>query len=168
MLLRVFDKINLLYYSWITLLLEKGLSPAWLPLSLSTPKCRVLDVWTSGPQMGTAFPPLWFRLLWTSFPTTWTSHKLFRPRGCAAASIQIKFSMKVSKHVQNRSNPVYYILTNIISLDTVDFTECDPMLRITTLWFSESMSPLSETDDIIQNDFLNTQFMRYCDVVHSA
>ena len=54
---------------------------------------------------------------------------------------------------KNRSNPVYYILTNIISLDTVDFTECDPMLRITTLWFSESMSPLSETDDIVQMFF---------------
>ena len=27
----------------------------------------------------------------------------------------------------------YYIPTNVISLDTVDFTECDPMLRITTL-----------------------------------
>ena len=67
---------------------------------------------------------------------------------------------------KNRSNPVYYILTNIISLDTVDFTECDPMLRITTLWFSESISPLSETDDVVQNVFLNTQFMRYCDVIH--
>ena len=69
---------------------------------------------------------------------------------------------------KNRSNPVYYKLTNIISLDTVDFTECDPMLRITTLWFSESMSPLSETDDAVQNVFLNTQFMRYCDFIHIA
>ena len=43
---------------------------------------------------------------------------------------------------------LYYIPINVISLDTVDFTECDPMLRITTLWFSESVSPLSETDDV--------------------
>ena len=35
-----------------------------------------------------------------------------------------------------------------VLIDTVDFTECDPMLRITTLWFSESISPLSETDDV--------------------
>ena len=33
----------------------------------------------------------------------------------------------------------YHIPTNVFSLDTVDFTECDPMLRITTLWFSESI-----------------------------
>ena len=58
--------------------------------------------------------------------------------------------------------------TNVITLDTVDFTECDPMLRITTLWFSESISPLSETDDVVHNVFLNTQCMRYCDVIHIA
>ena len=43
---------------------------------------------------------------------------------------------------------LYYIPINVISLDTVDLTECDPMLRITTLWFSESISPHSETDDV--------------------
>ena len=51
----------------------------------------------------------------------------------------------------------YYIPINFISLDTADFTECDPMLRITTLWFSESISPLSETDDVVHNVFLSTQ-----------
>ena len=30
------------------------------------------------------------------------------------------------------------------------------MLRITTLWFSESISRLSETDDVVHNVFLNT------------
>ena len=50
----------------------------------------------------------------------------------------------------------YYIPINVLSLDTVDFTEFDPMLRITTLWFSESISPLSETDDVVHNVFLNT------------
>ena len=55
---------------------------------------------------------------------------------------------------------IYYIPTNVISLDTVDFTGCDPMLRITTLWFSESKSPLSETDDVVHNVFINTQGMR--------
>ena len=60
---------------------------------------------------------------------------------------------------------IYYIPINVISLDTVDFTECDPMLRITTLWFSEPISPLSETDDVVHNVCLNTQFMRYCDVI---
>ena len=63
---------------------------------------------------------------------------------------------------------IYYIPTNVISLDIVDFTECDPMLRITTLWFSESISPLSETDDVVHNVFLYTQCMRYCDVIHIA
>ena len=63
---------------------------------------------------------------------------------------------------------LYYIPINVISLDTVDFTECDPMLRITTLWFSESISPLSETDDVLHNVFLNTHCMRYCDVIHIA
>ena len=33
------------------------------------------------------------------------------------------------------------------------------MLRITTLWLSESISPLSETDDVVHNVFLNTQCM---------
>ena len=63
---------------------------------------------------------------------------------------------------------IYYITTNVISLDTVDFTECDPMLRITTLWFSESISPLSEIDDVEHNVFLKTQCMRYCDFFHIA
>ena len=62
--------------------------------------------------------------------------------------------------------PFYYIPINFISLDTVDFTECDLMLRITTLWFSESISPLSETVDVVHNVFLNTQCMRYCEVIH--
>ena len=48
---------------------------------------------------------------------------------------------------------IYYIPINVISLGTVDFTECDPMLQITTLWFSESISPLSETDDVVHNVF---------------
>ena len=48
------------------------------------------------------------------------------------------------------------------------FIECDPMLRITTLWFSESISPLSETDYVVHNVFLYTQCMRYCDVSHIA
>ena len=50
----------------------------------------------------------------------------------------------------------YYIHINILSVDTVDFPECDPMLRITKMWFSESISPLSETDDVVHNVFLNT------------
>ena len=48
---------------------------------------------------------------------------------------------------------IYYIPINVICLDTVDFTECDPMLRITILWFSESISSLSETDDVVHNVF---------------
>ena len=40
------------------------------------------------------------------------------------------------------------------------------MLGITTLWFSESISPLSETDDEVHN--VNTQCMRYCEVIHIA
>ena len=58
----------------------------------------------------------------------------------------------------------YYIPINVITLDTVDFTECNPMLRITILWFSESISPLSDTDDVVHN----VQCMRYCDVIHIA
>ena len=61
-------------------------------------------------------------------------------------------------------NGLYYIPINVITIDTVDFTECDQMLWITTLWFSESISPLSETDDVVHNVFLNAQFMMYCDV----
>ena len=80
------------------------------------------------------------------------------------------------KFLENDQNPdfsdittsIYYIPINIISLDTVDFTECDPILRITTLWFSESISPLSETDDVVHNVFLNTKCMRYCGVIHIA
>ena len=40
------------------------------------------------------------------------------------------------------------------------------MLRITTLWFSESISPLSETDDVVHNVFLNTNAWGICDVIH--
>ena len=52
---------------------------------------------------------------------------------------------------------IHYIPINVISLDTVDVTKCEPMLRITTLWFSESISPLSKTDDEVHNVYLNTQ-----------
>ena len=52
-----------------------------------------------------------------------------------------------------------------VYIDTVDFKECDPMLRITTLWFPEYISPLSEIDDVVHNVFLNTQCMGYCDVI---
>ena len=62
----------------------------------------------------------------------------------------------------------YYIPINVINLDIVDFKERDPILRITTLWFSESISHLSETDDVAHNVFLNTQCMRYCGVIHIA
>ena len=61
---------------------------------------------------------------------------------------------------------IYYIPINVIGLDTVDFTEFDPMLRITTLWFSESISPLSGTDDVVHNVFSQYKCMRYYDVVH--
>ena len=44
---------------------------------------------------------------------------------------------------------IYYISIIVISLNTVDSMECDPMVWITTLWFSESISPLFETDDVI-------------------
>ena len=50
----------------------------------------------------------------------------------------------------------YYIPINVLSLDTLDFIECDPILRITTMWFSESISPLSKIDDVVHNVFLNT------------
>ena len=60
------------------------------------------------------------------------------------------------------------LLYPVITLDTVNFTECDPMLRITTLLFSESISPLSETDDVVHNIFLSSQCIRYCDVIHIA
>lgn len=35
-------------------------------------------------------------------------------------------------------------------LDTVNFTECDRILRITTLWVSDSVSPLSQNDDVVR------------------
>ena len=49
---------------------------------------------------------------------------------------------------------LFYISINVIGLDTVDFTECDPILRITTLRFSECISPFSETDDVVHNVIL--------------
>ena len=62
----------------------------------------------------------------------------------------------------------YNIPTTVICLDNVDFTECDQMFQITTLWFSESISSFSETDDVVYNVFLKTQCMRYCDIIHIA
>ena len=65
---------------------------------------------------------------------------------------------------------IYYIPTNVISLNTVDSTECDPMLRITTLWFSESISPLSETDDVRSTHCFSQYTMHEVlhDVIHIA
>ena len=60
------------------------------------------------------------------------------------------------------------LLYPVITLDTVNFTECDPMLRITTLLFSESISPLSETDDVVHNVFLNTQCSIERSTVHRS
>ena len=82
--------------------------------------------------------------------------------------ILTSISMTHIADLRSKISLIYYIPINVISLDTVDFTECDPMLRNTTLWFSESISPLSETDDVVHNVFLNTQCMRYCDVIHIA
>ena len=48
---------------------------------------------------------------------------------------------------------LYYIPINFISLDTVDFTKCDPML-------------LSETDDVVNKGVLNTQCIKYHDVIY--
>ena len=59
------------------------------------------------------------------------------------------FSLVTSRHN-------FLLYTHQCSLDTVDFRERDPMLRITTLWFSESISSLSETDDVVHNVFHNT------------
>ena len=42
----------------------------------------------------------------------------------------------------------------------------DPMLRFTTLLFSESISPLSETDVVHNGFFFNTQCIRYCDDIN--
>ena len=58
---------------------------------------------------------------------------------------------------------LYYIPINVISPYTFDFIECNLMLQITTLWFSESLSLLSETVDVVHNVSLNTQCTRYCD-----
>ena len=45
-----------------------------------------------------------------------------------------------------------YIPINVISLYTVDFTEFDPMLPITTLWFSD-YHPSLKTDNVVNNVF---------------
>ena len=82
--------------------------------------------------------------------------------------MRYKMEAMVMRIQVRRCYTLLYIPINVISLDTVDFTECDPMLRITTLWFSQSVSPLSETDDVVHNVFLNTQCMRYCDIIHIA
>ena len=39
-------------------------------------------------------------------------------------------------------NSFYYIPINVIILDIVDFTECEPMLRITTQFFWIHLTPL--------------------------
>ena len=70
---------------------------------------------------------------------------------------------------------MYYIPINVISLETVDFTECEiPCSRSPfTLWFSASIITLLWTwwrtcTCSIPNVFLNTQYMRYCDIIHMA
>lgn len=46
--------------------------------------------------------------------------------------------------------PIELLYTHQFALlDTVNSTECDPIFWITTLWFSDSVSPLSETDDVV-------------------
>lgn len=49
-------------------------------------------------------------------------------------------------------------------LITVNFTKCDLIFRITTLWFSDSVSPLSKlmTQYALNNVCILTQFKIFC------
>ena len=60
---------------------------------------------------------------------------------------------------QNWFLEVYYVPINVISLDTFDFKECDEVMRTKTLWFSESISPLSETEEVVHNVYGTVQNM---------
>ena len=62
---------------------------------------------------------------------------------------KFKFTWKLTYWRFNFVKIIYYIPINDPCFDTVDFTECDLIFRITTLWFSDFLSPLSETDDVI-------------------
>ena len=44
---------------------------------------------------------------------------------------EIIYFPKFRLTIPNLGFSLYYMPINILSLDTVDFTECDPMLRIT-------------------------------------
>ena len=74
-------------------------------------------------------------------------------------SIMIELNLIFVDLHRHQVMSLYYIPINVISLDTVDFTDCLNVIRYSgsPLWFSESISPLSETDDIVHNVFLNTQ-----------
>lgn len=49
---------------------------------------------------------------------------------------------------------LHFIITNQFSSpDTVKFTQCDPFLKIATLWVSDSTSPFPETDDVVHNKY---------------
>ena len=56
---------------------------------------------------------------------------------------------------------IYYIPTNFISFDTVDFTSV-----IRCSGSPHCGSPLYEIDDLVHNVFLKTECMRNCDVIH--
>ena len=88
----------------------------------------------------------------------YTTHSFTFINQTEALSLYLEFSRNHMdyKYKTHRLwvNGLYYIPSNVITIDTVDFTECDQMLWITTLWFSESISPLSETDEVVHNVFL--------------
>jgi hypothetical protein len=78
---------------------------------------------------------------------------------------------QISQHFEwVNKNLLSYIPIYDPCLDTVDFIECDLIFRITTLSFSDSVSPLSETDDVKmqqRNVFCGNHLLRHkCKHVH--
>ena len=79
--------------------------------------------------------------------------KTWEWKGYPSFNLMMKYALFYSTEGKTVGDMIYHIPINVISLDTVDFTECYQMLWITTLKLSESISPLSETDNVLHNVF---------------
>ena len=79
--------------------------------------------------------------------SSWVVHELFMSWSQLVQEYNSWIFLNCSWSIPNHLAGVF-ININDPSVDTVKFPECDPTFWITTLWFSESVSPLSETDDV--------------------
>lgn len=58
----------------------------------------------------------------------------------------LQLLLKYTKQPENKN--ILYIIINFSFFDTINFTECGPIFRITTLWVFKSISPSSKSNNV--------------------